>query len=426
MLFCGNQKPDPIDDYLEEFLFDLVELRKDGYKFNVELHFFACDAPARVALKCIVGHTGHNAGELCNIKGNWVLNRLTFDVVDDFEVKTDEGFKNNLYSSHQKKESPLIQRSICCIILFMLDYMHLVCLGVTSRIFNFLRKGPKICPLSHAQLALVSEHLVSLRGNIPSSFARKPRTLFGLDRWKATEFRQFLLYTGPVVLQKVLSKEIFCRFMSLTLAIFILINVDVDAREEMLEYAATLLNFFVDNAHIYYGDTFNVYNVHNMKHIVDNVKHFNFSLDFLLCFKFENYLQSLKRMVKNANNTIVQICKRLHELEATEYRHQEQIKSKFALSTKPRNKYFYFKNGDLGIVESINDLNMDAYVIKKKYLQSYLGELINSKMYSIYKMNAATRRTEIMQLPLNCVHRKGFCLPLDDNAGVIFPLLHRV
>ena len=42
LLFCGNQKPGPIDDYLEEFLFDLVELRKDGHKFNVELHFVAC------------------------------------------------------------------------------------------------------------------------------------------------------------------------------------------------------------------------------------------------------------------------------------------------------------------------------------------------------------------------------------------------
>ena len=49
----------PIDDYLEEFFIDLVELRKDGYKyneetFNVDLHFFACDAPVRVAVKCIV------------------------------------------------------------------------------------------------------------------------------------------------------------------------------------------------------------------------------------------------------------------------------------------------------------------------------------------------------------------------------------
>ena len=76
----------------------------------------------------------------------------------------------------------------------------------------------------------------------------------------------------------------------------------------MLEYAATLLNFFVDNAYIHYGDTFNVYIIHNLKHIVDNGKQFNCSLNGFSCFKFENYLQSLKRMVKNANNPIIQIC----------------------------------------------------------------------------------------------------------------------
>ena len=61
-------------------------------------------------------------------------------------------------------------------------------------------------------------------------------------------------------------------------------------------------------------------------------------------------------------------------------------------------------------------MDINAYVIKKKYHQSYLGEPINYKVYSIYKMNAATRRTEIMKLTLNCVHKNDFCLPLDDNT----------
>ena len=34
----------------------------------------------------------------------------------------------------------------------------------------------------------------------PREFARGPRTTADLLRYKATEFRQFLLYTGPVVL----------------------------------------------------------------------------------------------------------------------------------------------------------------------------------------------------------------------------------
>ena len=32
-------------------------------------------------------------------------------------------------------------------------------------------------------------------------------------------------------------------------------------------------------------------------------------------------------MVKNANNPIVQICKRLHELEVTEHGHEELIRT---------------------------------------------------------------------------------------------------
>ena len=127
-------------------------------------------------------------------------------------MRTDQGFKSKLCSSHQKRESPLIHSNVCCTSSFVLDYMNLVCLGVTTRILNFLHKGTSICCLLQAHLALVSEHLVSLRGNIPSSFAHKSKTLFHFDRWKSTELRQFLLYTGLVVLQKVLSKETFYHF----------------------------------------------------------------------------------------------------------------------------------------------------------------------------------------------------------------------
>ena len=153
---------------------------------------------------------------------------------------------------------------------------------------------------------MVSGDLVSLRGNIPSSFACKPRTLFELDRWKATELRQFLHYTGPVVLPKVSSKEMFFHFSSFNLSTSISINDDVDARKGMLDFAATLLNYFV----------YFLCNAHNLKHIVNDAKLFNCSLDglswFMMVYKFENYSQSLERIVKNVNNPLVQICKRLH------------------------------------------------------------------------------------------------------------------
>ncbi len=77
--------------------------------------------------------------------------------------------------------------------------MHIVCLGVVRRLLIYLTRGPKVCRLSVRQKDAISQKLIALRGKMPSEFARQPRGLHEIDRWKATELRQFLLYTGPVV-----------------------------------------------------------------------------------------------------------------------------------------------------------------------------------------------------------------------------------
>lgn len=43
-------------------------------------------------------------------------------------------------------------------------------------------------------------------------------------QWKGTEFRQFLLYTAPVVLKSALSKELYEHFLSFHFAITLLIS----------------------------------------------------------------------------------------------------------------------------------------------------------------------------------------------------------
>lgn len=47
-----------------------------------------------------------------------------------------------------------------------------------------------------------------------TEFNRKPRSLDDLDRFKATELRIFLLYTGPVVLKDTIDINICNNFMS--------------------------------------------------------------------------------------------------------------------------------------------------------------------------------------------------------------------
>ncbi len=54
-------------------------------------------------------------------------------------------------------------------------------------------------------------------------FSRKSRSLSELARWKATELREFLLYTGPIVLKNVLPKRLFEHFLLFHVAVKLLV-----------------------------------------------------------------------------------------------------------------------------------------------------------------------------------------------------------
>ena len=58
-------------------------------------------------------------------------------------------------------------------------------------------REPLRCRVGSVVTKRMSIALTSMHGFITKEFARKPSEI---DRWKATEFRQFLLHTGPVAL----------------------------------------------------------------------------------------------------------------------------------------------------------------------------------------------------------------------------------
>ena len=199
-LYCGTKKSEPVEDFLTEFIDELKELLSTGFKLNgkdykVTLKAITCDAPARSFLKCVVGHTSYHGCERYTIKGDWTQGRITYNYKNLYEARTDEAFSQLYYTDHQKKEGSFIHANVPCVTLFIIDYMHLICLGVMKQILKFLKNGPAICHLSQVQQSLISNDLIEMKYFIPSDFSRKPRSLVEFDRWKAAEFRQFLLYT---------------------------------------------------------------------------------------------------------------------------------------------------------------------------------------------------------------------------------------
>ncbi len=94
----------------------------------------------------------------------------------------------------------------------------------------------------------------------------------------------------------------------------VLLNSDV-VRNKYLGYARDLVMYFVNKSKRIYGKTFTVYNVLSLTHLPDDVEHFQCSLNDVSSFPFENYLQTLKRMIQQSWNPIAQVAKHLTELE---------------------------------------------------------------------------------------------------------------
>ena len=273
-LFCGTAKPASVSDFMSDFLEDVNRLQQDGIAFQdeilkVKVGSFICDAPARSFLKCIKGYNAFYSCERCTIRGKYLGHRVTYNYDSEENIcpRTEEEFSRQSYENHQSGHSPLVDAGLPCIKSFVLDYMHLVCLGVVRRILVFLRQGPRECKLSQRQIGEISSNLESLNGKLPREFARQPRSLSLLDRWKATEFREFLLYTGPVVLRRVLPDSFYNHFLTLTVAMSILLNSDDDARNEYVTYAEELLMYFYRMSTRLYTPIFVSYNVHSLTHL---------------------------------------------------------------------------------------------------------------------------------------------------------------
>ena len=101
------------------------------------------------------------------------------------------------------------------------------------------------------------------------NFACQPRSLEELKLWKATEFRQFLLYTGPVDLKDVVNNKIYVHAFSPASSQ----HKTKDLTN--IAYAKNLLTFFVQKAPEFYGKKILVYNVHNLISLHQDVDAFS-------------------------------------------------------------------------------------------------------------------------------------------------------
>ena len=151
-MFSGKSKPSPLEDDLKDFLTEYKHLKDNGivYKgqtYTVNIDALICGVPTRAYLKCIKGHTLYESCGRCIVRATRVTGRMVF-TEQECTSRTDDCFSRVEYRNHQTDVSPFIAAGIPCISSFVLDYKHMVCLGVARRLLIYLALGPKICCLS--------------------------------------------------------------------------------------------------------------------------------------------------------------------------------------------------------------------------------------------------------------------------------------
>lgn len=255
------------------------------------------------------------------------------------EMRTDSAFRANEYTLHQKYDSPLTDLPIDMINDFPIgDELHLINLGVMKRLLEGYRMGTLTnvdAKWSHFEKSQISKYLDETKGPLEIRSQRSIRNLNEIANWKGREYRFFLLYLSIPIFRCFLKEHLFNHFLLLFCAITICSNenhlrVHIDIADECIKH-------YIKGYKQLYGDQHITSNVHNLSHLIDDVKRFG-TLDSFSAYPFESMLGKIKRMIKTGSLPLSQIAKRLIEQNTYLSSQKKDLSSVSEIEFKPKFK----------------------------------------------------------------------------------------
>lgn len=452
--YHGYNKPTVFNNFLEHFVTEYKQLSTIGFIYENNLYYvkiraIICDSPARSFVTCTKGHNGYFGCHKCIVEGDYLNHRMLF-LNHNCSLRTDESFNLRKNPEHHTGISLFEKIQLPMVTTFPLDYMHLICLGQMKKLLAlWLRGSANIkCRLSSKQIKDLISDMYALKKYVCSEFVRVPITVEELDRWKATEFRVFLLYLSPVLVFKYFPH--LKHFIAFHCAIRILCD-PLDYLKNN-EFAKELLCYFVKYYKVLYGQEHMIYTVHNLIHISDDAKQFG-PLDSFSTFPFENYLYSLKKLLRKHEHPLPQIHRRIVEKNtANKYKQNinvqkypiliSQIKNdipfecshsyeslkfhNFKLSCSSQaDSFCYLENNKVLKLHYIGLQNGNPVVIGQEFKNYSSLEFYpcNSEKMNVFEVSKFDL-TELKCFCVNKIVRKAVVLPYKRDKFCILPLLH--
>ena len=231
-----------------------------------------------------------------------------------------------------------------------MDSMHDLDLGVFCQYIDCVWKSstPAKREELEARMALVKRYQ-------PTEFQRRVRPLGDRNKWKATEFKNFILYYGYSVFSGIVSDDEFTNFKRLSFAVRILMRKDM---EYVWDSAARpLVKNFLQAFEAMHTRARLSMKMHRLSHLVDNCHRFG-PLYKHCAYPFEGFIHFLKALCHSPILPAQQIFNRTMEL--WQFRQDHGV-----LEPQPREFKVFRKAGVVekvrfkGITYGLND--KDAY-----------------------------------------------------------------
>lgn len=327
-LWCGSVKP-IMNLFLKLFVDELTELHEVGIicatlqtaePITVKVHTILApvDSVARPMLQNIKQYNGEFGCSFCLNKGERIsIGRgytrvyrgieITKRTIYQHELDCEEANRTNIVIRGVKGSSILMMLPIFNVLLSCVpDYMHSVSLGVVKTFADswFDSKWSDKPWYLGRNSNTVDKILLSIKP--PCDITRTPRSLNDRHMWKASEWKNFLLYYSLVAIKGSMPEKYRKHWFLLVFAMHLLLRDTVSQID--IRTAKQALEKFVYKVEHLYGPEFLKFNVHFLLHLPDSVKQFG-SLWAQSTLPFEHYNGVLAKMFKNSQWVPEQIFK---------------------------------------------------------------------------------------------------------------------
>lgn len=372
----------------------------------------------------------------------------------DAEKRTDTGFRNRANPEHHREYSIIEELPINMIDDFVTsDSLHLLHLGVMKKLLLiWLGESDKFeFRWTKDDIMKMDNLLTKCNEDMPADIHRAVRTLNCIKFWKGTEFCLILQYVGIVILKQTLREKDYLHFLKLYCAVILCSN---NKYLKFLNLAKILFEEFIEEYIELYGINSIGSNVHNLSHIVEDVKRFG-NLTKINTYPFENALFGLK--LRTCNRPLEQISRRIleHNLDYREpvvlscilQNENNDPEFKYLIESNEKDSQCYkqislgsdsflssrkfgdkwFLTNDDKIVEFNFATKREGKIVLNgtgiRKAENFFTDPFSSKNINIYMAESENNELSNRYYDLKNVKAKMMCLHYGDKL-VFSPLLH--